>query len=152
MHFGEENNEISLDTALLALPVHGADLRLGRLLDRYADEMLRKLPRAEGFVESVRRVIAETLRGGDPSIECVATCLGLSTRTLQRRLREAGTTHKQLLDQLRHVLALRYADTEGLSFGEVAFLLGFSEPSAFHRAFKRWTGVAPGEYRRKAPA
>jgi AraC-like DNA-binding protein len=86
-------------------------------------------------------------------VEVIASRLGTSPRTLQRRLREEEqTSHKQLLDEIRHALALRYLDTEGLSIGEAAFLLGFSEPSAFHRAFKRWTGATPGAYRRQRPA
>jgi AraC-like DNA-binding protein len=150
--FGAETNEIAFDSALMGLPLRCADLRLGRLLDRYADELLQTLPQAEGFLQGVRRVITETLRGGDPSVEVIATRLGTSPRTLQRRLQEEQTSHKQLLDEIRHELALRYLDTEGLSIGEVSFLLGFSEPSAFHRAFKRWTGATPGAYRRQSPS
>jgi AraC-like DNA-binding protein len=90
------------------------------------------------------------LRDGEPSIEHLAPRLGVSVRSLQRRLREAGTSYKQVLDQVRHDLALRYLTAGELSIGEVAFLLGFSEPSAFHRAFKRWTGSTPGEFRRQS--
>jgi len=148
--FGEEASEVVLDSAELDVPVKSADATLGILLDRYADEMLRRLPAAEGIVDQVRQVVTEVLRDGEPSIEHLAPRLGVSVRSLQRRLREAGTSYKQVLDQVRHDLALRYLTAGELSIGEVAFLLGFSEPSAFHRAFKRWTGSTPGEFRRQS--
>jgi AraC-like DNA-binding protein len=148
--FGEETSEVVLDSALLTLPVKSADATLGILIDRYAEEMLGRLPAAGDIVERVRKVITEVLRDGEPSIESLAPRLGLSVRSLQRRLREAGTTYKQVLDQVRHDLALRYLGAGEMSIGEVAYLLGFSEASAFHRAFKRWTGSTPGEFRRQS--
>jgi len=78
----------------------------------------------------------------------VAHQLAMSQRTLQRKLREHDTSHQQLLDDLRKNLARTYLDEPSMSIGEVAYLLGFSESSAFHRAFKRWTGQTPSEYRR----
>jgi AraC-like DNA-binding protein len=74
----------------------------------------------------------------------------MSPRTLQRRLHEENTSHQQLLDELRRELAQRYLREPTIAIGETAFLLGFSEPSAFHRAFKRWTGTTPGTFRRRA--
>ena len=77
-----------------------------------------------------------------------AQLLQMSTRTLGRRLEQEGTTFSALLDDLRKRLALRYVATRDLGLSEIAFLLGFSQSGAFHRAFKRWTGHTPLEYRR----
>jgi AraC-like DNA-binding protein len=77
----------------------------------------------------------------------VARCLATSARSLQRRLSAAGTSYQELLDSTRCEAATRYLQDRGLSIGEVAYLLGYSEPPAFHRAFKRWNGVTPQEFR-----
>jgi len=74
----------------------------------------------------------------------------MSERSLQRRLADEGQTFDALLDELRHELALRYLADKTLAIAEVAFLLGYSEPSAFHRAFKRWTGKTPTQARQHA--
>jgi len=87
------------------------------------------------------------LQGGNPAAETIAEHLHMSVRTLARRLAEEDTSHKALLDELRSDLARRYLSDAGLAISEVAFLLGFSEPSAFHRAFKRWTGQTPRQFR-----
>ena len=84
------------------------------------------------------------------SAETVADHLRMSARTLSRRLADEGTSHKAILDELRADLARRYLEDAELAISEVAFLLGFSEPSAFHRAFKRWTGQTPSQFRKGA--
>lgn len=82
-------------------------------------------------------------------VDEVAKRLRMSRRTLHRQLAEEGTSFAELLDGLRRDLAAQYLTQARLAIGEIAFLLGLSEPSAFHRAFKRWYGAAPGEYRRR---
>ncbi len=77
----------------------------------------------------------------------MAEQLRMSTRTLARRPTDEGTSHKEILDDLRGELAQRYMGDANLAIAEVTFPLGFSEPSAFHRAFKRWTGRTPSEFR-----
>ena len=79
--------------------------------------------------------------------ESIATTLHMSRRTMTRRLEEEGTTYKDLLDGVRKQLAVGYLTETSMGVGEVAFLLGFSQGPAFHRAFKRWTGETPMEYR-----
>jgi len=96
----------------------------------------------------VRLIIKNEFKGGEASLEKVAGQLGLSGRTLQRKLQERGTTHQELLDQMRKELAVRYLREPEMAICEVAYLLGFSESSALHRAFKRWTGKTPSEFRR----
>ena len=100
---------------------------------------------------SVRRQVEQKLEpllaSGDPSLERVARELGLSRQTLYRRLKAEGTTFEEVLDALRRRLALRYVRDEGVSAKEAAYRLGFSDPAAFSRAFKRWTGKSPSEMR-----
>ena len=129
-----------------------ADAELSAILARHAQHLLEQLPPVNDFVAHVRRLVAEELAGGDPSAEHIAARLHMSARTLRRRLQEHGARHKLLLDELRRELAIRYLSEERLEIAEVAFLLGFSEASAFHRAFKRWTGRTPSDYRESRDA
>lgn len=148
VHFGRPFNELIFDSSLLALPMGKADPGLCTILDRHARELLAKSPRQGGLVEQVRHLLGEALNGGDPRIESISQKLGISVRTLQRRLREEGTSHQDLLDEVRSELSRRYLQESKFAICEVAYLLGFSEPSAFHRAFRRWTGITPKEFRR----
>jgi len=120
------------------------------VLDRHAENLLSRFPPRNSIVDQSRSIIGHELRGGDPSLERVAAQLGLSARTLQRKLHEQHTSHNELVDHLRHELAVRYLQEREMAIGEVAYLLGFSEPSSFHRAFKRWTGATPREFRDKS--
>jgi AraC-like DNA-binding protein len=94
--------------------------------------------------------LVEQLSSGHATQESIAKALNLSPRTLQRKLKEEGTTYKQLLDTTRRELAAQYVKESHLSVNEITFLLGFSEPANFSRAFKRWTGVSPSQYRLSA--
>jgi AraC-like DNA-binding protein len=91
------------------------------------------------------------LAAGPVRIDDVARDLGFSRQTLYRRLKAEGMTFEQLLDALRRRLALRFIRDEGLSVKEAAYRLGFSDPAAFSRAFKRWTGASPSEQRGRKP-
>ena len=114
--------------------------------------MLQKLPKGEALTDAVRRLLVGELCDGEPSLEQIAPRLHMSPRTLHRRLEEEGTSFRQVLAEVRRELAARHLSERRLAIGEIAFLLGFSEPSAFHRAFKRWTGHAPLAYRQMSPA
>ena len=97
----------------------------------------------------IRRLIMSLIPQGETEIQSVARALGTSARSLQRRLSAAGTSYHDLLDSTRCEAATRYLQDRRLSIGEVAYLLGYSEPPAFHRAFKRWNGITPQEFRAK---
>jgi AraC-like DNA-binding protein len=98
----------------------------------------------------VRAILTSSLAGGVPSIGVVARQLNMASRTLQRRLTSEGLSYEQLVDDVRRVAAERLLADAALSVGEIGYLLGFSEPSAFHRAFKRWHDETPREYRQRA--
>ena len=145
--FGAPTNRLSFPSNFLSLPIAKADASLCALLDRHAEELLAKYPPRDSLIDQVRNVIANEFRGGEPSLERIADRLGLTARTLQRKLQELGTSYNDVLDQMRRQLAERYMREPQMAICEVAYLLGFSESSSFHRAFKRWTGVTPKEFR-----
>jgi AraC-like DNA-binding protein len=95
----------------------------------------------------VERTLEPLLVSGDVGIDRIAHALGCSRQTLYRRLKAEGVTFEEVLDGLRHKLAVRYLKVERVSVKEASYRLGFSDPAAFSRAFKRWTGRAPSEMR-----
>jgi len=147
--FGAQANEFIFDSRTLSLPLVKADPSLCAVLDRHAKELLTTYPREDTLPDRIRTLIRDELNGGDASLDRLATKLGMSGRTLQRKLREHGTSHQELLDEMRRALAMRYLREPEMAICEVAYLLGFSESSALHRAFKRWTGMTPSEFRRR---
>ncbi|WNG48095.1 AraC family transcriptional regulator [Archangium minus] len=146
--FGAEVNELAFDGSLLNRPVHGADPLLHRVVARHADELLARAPSGLRFVDEVRRQILQSLRLGVPTAPDVARGLSLSTRSLARRLADEGTSLSALIDEVRRELALAQLQQTDRKTIDIAFMLGFSEVSAFHRAFRRWTGTTPAEFRR----
>jgi AraC-like DNA-binding protein len=148
LRFNAPANELVFDSAYLDLRIVKADPNLCAVLDRHAGELLAKYPREDSFLERVRAIMKNEFKGGEASLERIAEQVGLSSRTLQRKLHELGTSHQELLDQMRKELAMRYLREPEMAICEVAYLLGFSESSALHRAFKRWTGKTPSEFRR----
>lgn len=149
--FDRPSSALVIDSPIFDQPLLKSDPKLATFFERQADEMLARFERSGAMVYRLRDYLAKGVRSGLPSLEAAASHLGVSTRTLRRRLQEEGTTFQDVLDQTRCELAKRYLLAERLAAGEVAFLLGFSEPSAFHRAFKRWTGQTPVTYQRSAP-
>lgn len=135
------------DASVADVPLRQSEPGLCAILDQHARQMLEALPTAGTFADRVRELLAAELCGGDPTSQAMARLLKMSVRTLHRRLSDEGTSHKQLLEQLRRELAETYLRERDVSISEAAYLLGFSEPSAFHRAFRRWTGQTPAEFR-----
>ena len=148
--FGARVNALELDPAALARPVPAADPMLSKVVERHAEALLAALPVQAGTtIERVRNLLAAALREGAASLAEIAEQLHMSERSLQRRLAEENATFDTVLDELRHSLSLRYLAERQIAISEVAYLVGYSEPSAFHRAFKRWTGSTPTELRRR---
>lgn len=146
--FGAPYSGFALEASSLDAAMPTADSKLHDVIRQHAERMLAELPRAHDLIERVRDAIARELAGGNPSVAQIAKGLHTSPRTLERRLEREGTTFSALLEDLRKRLALCYVGTQDLDLSEVAFLLGFSQTTAFHRAFKRWTGDTPLGYRR----
>src|SRR5262249_12866342 len=108
VRFRNRVNEIIIDRSLLDRPILRADTILGRMLERHAGELLKKMAKGHGLVHQVRQVLLESLRGGDPGLSAISRRLGLSPRTLQRKLNEESTSHQELLDELRRDLSTKY--------------------------------------------
>jgi AraC-like DNA-binding protein len=148
VRYGCERNEVVLDRTLLERRQRQAEPRLLAMLDRHLEGLLSQLPEDRSLRGLTMRAMADHLLDGEPALSTVAAKLHMSPRSLQRRLRDESTSFAKLLADLRHNLALRHLRNPRTTIGEVAFLLGFSEVSAFHRAFKRWTGRTPMEHLR----
>jgi AraC-like DNA-binding protein len=150
---GASWNGWELSKAAMSLPLRRRDPALRRWLERQAANILARLP-ADGDVrDEVRSVLSTQLTAGDIRIESVARRLATTPRTLQRRLARAGTSFESLCDDARKQAASTYLADTTLTIAEVAYLLGYSEPTAFHRAFKRWHRTTPHAFRsRYTPA
>ena len=130
------------------MPAVKADPRLLDLLRRYADELLARRGRRGDLVVRAERWILANLHTGQVGAMQLARGLGMSGRTLARRLAEHGLTPARLVEELRQQLAKRYlAEERAFPLGRVTYLLGYSDLSAFTRAFRRWTGRPPAEWR-----
>ncbi len=144
---GEPWNGFALSRDAWQLPMRRRDPVLQGVLERHAKEIIACLPAGDDLTIKIRRVIMSRIPQGETEIQSVARSLATSARSLQRRLSAAGTSYQELLDSTRCEAATRYLQDRRLSIGEVAYLLGYSEPPAFHRAFKRWNGITPQEFR-----
>ena len=152
LRWGAPRNELVVPEALLAHPLPKADPHMLAFFDKEAEALLARLPEAQPIGDSVRRSIVAALPSGTPSLADVARALALSERTLRRRLADEETTFQALLEGCRSELAGRYLARKDLALPEIAFLLGFSEPSPFYRAFRRWFGQSPDAYRQRLAA
>jgi AraC-like DNA-binding protein len=129
------------------LPLRRRDAVLQSVLLRNADEIAARLPKPHDVVSDLRRILLSRLAQGDSNIESVARSMATSVRSLQRRLTHRGSSYQDVLDSIRREAASQYLSDRALSISEVGYLLGYSEPAAFHRAFKRWYGSTPQEFR-----
>jgi len=147
LHFDAPATAIELWDRDVKAPTVAGDLRLTRYLDELAQVHLQALPRIESYADRVRQAIWPHLSEGSPTIQQIATDLAISTRSLQRRLREEATSFAAVVDGLRRDKAKLLLRDPNLAVYEVAYLLGYSDPSTFHRAFRRWAGTSPSQFR-----
>lgn len=152
LRFGAPVTSMTFARALLDRPVVGADPRLAPLLDRLAVELSERRGGERPFLEHVQREVVVGLLDGVPPAGRTARRLGLSERSFFRRLQQEGTTYQKVVDDVRRELALQRLREPASSLSEIAYALGFADASAFHRAFRRWTGKNPGEWRHHAAA
>ncbi|MCK9797674.1 AraC family transcriptional regulator [Pseudomonas sp. MAFF 302030] len=149
IQFGAEQNQVRLSLASLAQrnPEHCPST--WRHLLQLCERELEQLTRTRSLRERIIQLLGPLLNGGrEPDLEEVAARLKLPTWTLRRKLAEEGTQFRAVLNDTRRDLAMTYIRDTELAFGEIAYLLGFASAEAFQRAFKRWTGQTPGEFRR----
>ncbi len=145
--FEAQWNGLRMDMSLAGHPVALLPrYAFGVLTDR-ADTLLSELSRATTLRGRVEGLLLPVLHTGKVGVDDVAGQLGVSRQTLFRRLKAEGATFEAVLDSLRHRLALDYLSARRVSVNETAYLVGFSEPAAFSRAFKRWTGHSPRDAR-----
>ncbi|WP_439888913.1 AraC family transcriptional regulator [Pseudomonas sp. MBLB4123] len=146
LRFNAAHYALLFERADLDTPLPTANEALAQLHDRFAGEYLARFSESR-VTHLARQVLCRQLPQGEPKREAVAQALHLSQRTLQRRLQEEGTSFQQLLDDTRRELAEQYLGQPNLTLLEIAYLLGFADPSNFFRAFRRWFARTPGEYR-----
>jgi AraC-like DNA-binding protein len=150
VHFGADRDALEVSTEALITPNRLGDASISDFFDAHLDKELAELADDEGLGRRVRIQIAQALSEGVPTVADVADRLGMSNRTLQRRLSEQGHAFQDLVDEARQDLAERLLRRSDYALAEVAFLTGFAEQSTFTRAFKRWSGQTPATYRRDA--
>lgn len=145
--FNQRGNRIYFSPAIMNLPSSHAEPELLRLHEQLANEHVAKLEKQD-FIAKVNRLIGELLESGNANLETVAERLGIKPRSLRTKLAEVETNFNQLLADYRCNLAKKLLARTDESIDEIVYLTGFSEPSTFYRAFKRWVGVTPVEYRK----
>lgn len=145
--FEQSRNRMLFDSAVLEMAVPNASEDLLLLLSERANRLLETLSRRSGIATRIASLLATQLNDTLPDKTLISAQLGMSERTLQRRLREEGTSFQEILDNTRHYLARELLRNTRLPLAEVASRLGFSEPSTFYRAFRKWEGSTPGQYR-----
>jgi AraC-like DNA-binding protein len=138
---------LRFDARWLDLPVVQNQQSLREFLAQAPANLLVRYRDPGTVTERIRRLLRRQLQDQGPSLEAVGQALGLTAATLRRRLREEGRGFQALKDELRRDAAIEYLGQPTLALADIALQLGFSDASTFHRAFKKWTGLAPGEYR-----
>jgi AraC-like DNA-binding protein len=142
--FGSDRNGLRIDEALLSsYRIPPSSRYVSGVLRDHAEALLQRLDNSQSTRGRVESLLIPSLHTGDVSVDMVAGKLGLSRQTLFRKLRVEGVTFQKVLDELRYKMALDYLRGKQVSVNQTAHLLGYSEPAAFSRAFKRWTGSSP---------
>jgi AraC-like DNA-binding protein len=141
-------NAVLLDEKWMNHPISVQPRYVFGILSEHADALLRDLENSKTTRGRVESLLIPILHKGEASMDGIAAKMGVSRRTLFRKLKSEGRTFEAVLDHLRHQMALQYLGGKKVSVNETAYLVGFSEPAAFSRAFKRWTGKRPRDVRR----
>jgi len=149
LRYGQPHFGLSFDARWLQLPVVQNKQTLREFLQQAPANLLVKYRDKTSITERIRRLLRSHLRGEMPSLDEVSRVLGMTPQTLRRRMQEEGQGFQSLKDHLRRDAAIEYLARPDMTLLDIADQLGFSEASTFHRAFKKWTGVAPGEYRHR---
>jgi AraC-like DNA-binding protein len=147
--FEQDTSGIVFGKKYLDLPNPNPQPYIKEILSRHADKLITELDRSKRFQDKVRKIIMKRLDSGEVTLEMISSELNLSSRTVYRKLREENISYKALLSDIKKQLAQAYLQETSFTINEISYLLGFSEASAFHRAYKRWFGINPSQYRQK---
>jgi AraC-like DNA-binding protein len=146
--FDHKVNSMSIHPKLLHTPILLPNPGLQQYFESYAEQFIAEMDRQDAYTKTVTRILLENLDNENLSIKHVAKEMSVSVRTLQNRLKDEGVVFSDLLSNIRQQLAQKYLQ-ENYSVEEITYLLGFSEPSVFRKAFKRWSGITPRQYRER---
>ncbi len=138
-----EANRLTFSTTDAQKPFLTVNHAMWDMLEPALNKRMEDLTKTASYRDQVRACLIEIIASGEYAMSAVAAKLAISTRTLQRRLRQEGTTFQKVLDELREELARHYLSTTDYSSAEISFLLGYEEPNSFFRAFRAWTGQTP---------
>ncbi len=152
VHFESGRDALLVSEENLAAPNRLGDETIAKFFDHHLEQELAKLADENSLEKRVRLAVAQLLSEGVPTLSLIASKLGMSARTLQRRLSDRGQSFQKLVDLARQELAQQLLRDTDYSLAEIAFLTGFSEQSGFTRAFKRWAGQTPRSYRLRVAA
>lgn len=149
VHFGASHTSIVMSYRAMLFPVRSPDPALYELLEAQARARIEQLPRKDDLLHELQQTVAGQLAYGDPTLPAIASRMGISPRTLQRRLEGANTSYQAVVDGTRQALAQSYLRDPALHLAELALLLGFADQAAFTRAFKRWHAISPSRWRKR---
>jgi AraC-like DNA-binding protein len=147
--FHAEWDALVYDAETMRLPVIGADSKLFKVLERACQKIIGPTPKKQDILHQVRELVIDGLAKGTVQFDDVARELNMSSKTLERRLADRKTTFSALLDDIRNGLAKHYLTNTDLRLEQIAYLTGYSEPAPLVRAFRRWTGTTPMQFRAK---
>lgn len=147
LHFSKSETAIYFNARYLQMPIIRDEIELKDFLKTSPTDLLAKPDDSSSYTAKIRKMIGRNFSEDMPDFEAVSSTLNVSPQTLRRRLKDENTSYQEIKDNLRRDLSIYHLCRREYTINEIAILVGFTEPSTFHRAFKKWTGLTPGAYR-----
>ena len=145
--FRAEKNAFVVPKESTAIPILQPNEELLLYFEKHINDILKRVSIEETLTDKVRKNLIKSIKGDVPSIVEISKHFSMSVRSLQNKLNDEDTTYSAILNSLRKEMAIEYLKDKNVTIAEISFLLGFSEPSAFHRSFKKWTNATPNMFR-----